>query len=190
VQRIRDWSLTVALGVSLILGTLLGQSSLATAQPARPVDDPAFFPATGYRIGSPAMLDYFQHRGGVRTFGYPVSSEFPLLGKRVQIFQRQLLAIGSDGSVSPINLLDPNIMPITHIDGLSLPAADVELQAAAPTPDDPNYANSAISFISAYVPDDWNGLPVNFQTTFLNTVTCADVFGTDDERVWALPGLQ
>src|SRR5205807_5811755 len=25
----------------------------------------------------------------------------------------------------------------------------------------------------------WNGLPVNFQSTFLDTVTCADAFGAD-----------
>src|SRR4030081_1659748 len=86
VQRIRNWSVTVALGVSLLLAAVLGQSTLATAQPAGPGMDPGFFPATGYRIGSPAALDYFQHRGGVRTFGYPVSREFPLLGRRVDLF--------------------------------------------------------------------------------------------------------
>ena len=66
------------------------------------------------------MLDYFQHRGGVRTFGYPVSNEFPLLGKRVQIFQRQLLQLAPDGTVHPLDILDPELLPITHIDGLSV----------------------------------------------------------------------
>src|SRR5438128_1012907 len=97
IQRIRDWSMAVALGVSLVVAAALGQSTLATAQPASPGTDPSFFPATGYRIGSPAVLDYFQRRGGVRTFGYPVSSEFPLLGKRVQLFQRQMLEVAPDG---------------------------------------------------------------------------------------------
>src|SRR5258708_40172425 len=107
VQRVYDWSVSVALGVSLLLGAVLGQSTLATAQPASPGMDPGFFPATGYRIGSPAVLDYFQHRGGVRTFGYPVSSEFPLLGRRVQLFQRQMLGIAPDGVVTPSNGLAP-----------------------------------------------------------------------------------
>ena len=171
VRRLREWSFSAALVVSLICGGLLGQSSLATAQPATPVNDPAFFSATGYRIGSPAMLDYFQHRGGVRTFGYPVSSEFPLKGRRVQIFQRQMLEIRPDGSVGPVNILDPGVMPITHIDGLSLPTPDPDLLGAAPTPASPDYATQALSFISVYVPDQWNGLPVNFQSTFLNTVS-------------------
>src|SRR5215216_3484335 len=133
VQRLRNWSLTGALGVSLVLGGLLGHSSLATAQPASPGNnDPAFFPATGYRIGSPAIFDYFQSRGGVRTFGYPVSNEFPLRGARVQIFQRQMLQLAADGTVSAASILDPEIMPITRIDGLTLPGVDPELVAAAP----------------------------------------------------------
>jgi hypothetical protein len=197
VQHIRDWSLTAGLGVSLVLGGLLGHSSLATAQPVGPINDPAFFPATGYRIGSPALLTYFQNRGGVRTFGYPVSNEFPLLGKRVQLFQRQMLEIGQDGAVTPANILDPDVLPIARIDGLNLPTTDADLVGSAPTPASPEYAAQAISFISVYVPDEWNGQPVKFQTTFLNTVSCADAFGTDpcDEsllpvfalEMWGLP---
>src|SRR6266702_7146281 len=179
VHRVYDWSVSVALGVSLVLGAVLGQSTLATAQPVGPGMDPIFFPATGYRIGSPAVLDYFQHRGGIRTFGYPVSSEFPLLGRRVQIFQRQMLEIGPDGVVTPSNILDPDVLPITHIDGLSLPAADPELLGSAPKPGSPDYADQALAFINLYVPNDWNGMPVNFQSTFLDTVTCADAFATD-----------
>jgi hypothetical protein len=179
VQRIRQWSLTVSLGVSLILAAALAGSTLVTAQPASPGADPAFFPATGYRIGSPAVLDYFQHRGGVRTFGYPVSNEFPLLGKRVQIFQRQLLEIAPDGKVTPSSILDPDVLPITRIDGLTLPTTDPDLLGAAPPTDSPDYAGQALAFVNLYVQDDWNGLPVNFQSAFLNTVTCADAFGSD-----------
>src|SRR5258708_38498332 len=187
VQQTRKWSWTAGLGVSLVLGGLLGHSSLATAQPVGPANDPAFFAATGYRIGSPTALSYFQQRGGVRTFGYPVSSEFPLLGRRVQIFQRQMLEIAADGTVTPSNILDPDILPVTRIDGLSLPGADPDLLGSAPTPASPDYAVQALAFINLYVPDDWNGLPVNFQSTFLGTVTCADAFGTDPCDQPALP---
>jgi hypothetical protein len=189
VQRLRDWSVSLALGVSLVLGAALGQSTLATAQPASPGTDPSFFPATGYRIGSPAVLDYFQHRGGIRTFGYPVSSEFPLLGKRVQLFQRQMLQVAPDGIVTPASILDPDVLPITRIDGLSLPPADPDLVGSAPLPDSPDYAIQALAFINLYVADDWNGLPVNFQSTFLGTVTCADAFGADPCDPSALPAL-
>lgn len=188
VQRIRNWSLTGALAVSLLLAAVLGQSTLVTAQPASPGLDPGFFPATGYRISSPAVLDYFQHRGGVRTFGYPVSSEFPLLGQRVQLFQRQMLQIGPDGTVSPSNILDADVLPITRIDGLTVPPADPDLLGSAPLPSSPDYAVQSLAFVNLYVPDDWNGLPVNFQSTFLGTVTCIDAFGTDPCDQSVLPG--
>ncbi|MGI9146855.1 MAG: hypothetical protein ACR2IK_09950 [Chloroflexota bacterium] len=197
LQRVRNWSPSLALGVSLVLGAVLGQSSLATAQPAGPGLDSGFFPATGYRIGSPEVLAYFEHRGGVRTFGYPVSNEFPLLGQRVQIFQRQMVRLAADGTVSTANILDPDVLPVSHIDGLSLPSADPELLGGAPVAGSDNYTAQALSFVSVYVPDTWNGLNVNFQTTFLNTVTCADAYGADpcDEsqlpvlalELWGLP---
>jgi hypothetical protein len=175
----RNGSLTAAFGVSLVLGGVLGHSSSATAQPVTPGTDPGFFPATGYRISSPALLSYFQQRGAVRTFGYPVSNEFPLRGRLVQIFQRQMLEIAPDGSVTPANILDPDVLPISRIDGLSLPPTDPELLGAAPSPADPDYATQSLAFINVVVPDEWNGLPINFQSTFLNTVTCADAFGND-----------
>ena len=197
VRRIRDWSLTAAVGVSLVLGGVLAQSSLATAQPVGPALDPGFFPATGYRISSPAILDYFQHRGAVRTFGYPVSNEFPLLGRRVQMFQRQILQLAPDGTVSPADLLTPDVLPATHIDGLTIPSADPEVMGAAPLSTDPDYPTRALAFINVYVPDEWNGLAVNFQSTFLNSVTCGDAFGSDPcdpsvlpdfaLEVWGLP---
>jgi hypothetical protein len=186
--RFRRWSLSGALCISLLLGAVLGQSSLATAQQTTPPADPGFFPATGYRISSPAILDYFQHRGGVRSLGYPVSNEFPLLGHRVQLFQRTMLSMAADGSVSPSDILSPDILPITHIDGLSLPTTDSDMQANAPTPDEDDYPTQALAYVNLYVPDAWNGLPVNFQQTFLNSVTCADAFGSDDCDASQLPG--
>src|SRR5581483_3399808 len=60
--------------------------------------DPRLFPS-GYRIANDAIYDYFQHRGGERTFGDPVSNVFTLRGIQVQIFQRQVLQIKPDGSV-------------------------------------------------------------------------------------------
>ncbi len=197
LHRVRNWSPSVALGVSLVLGAVLGHSSLATAQPVGPGLDPGFFPATGYRIASVEVLSYFQHHGGVRTFGYPVSNEFPLLGQRVQIFQRQMLQLAADGSVTAASILDPDVLPITGIDGLSLPADDPEMLGAAPIAGTDTYTADALTFVNIYVPDNWNGLNVNFQTTFLQSVTCADAFGADpcDEsqlpasalELWGLP---
>src|SRR5579884_1112792 len=77
--------------------------------------DPRYFSQTGYRIDNDKFWDYFQHRGGINTFGYPVSRTFQLLGHQVQIFQRRVLEIEPDGSVGQLNLLDNSLMPYTTI---------------------------------------------------------------------------
>ncbi|HET6317417.1 MAG TPA: hypothetical protein VFG86_13230, partial [Chloroflexota bacterium] len=179
VSGVGHWSILAAVVVTLVIGGALGRSTLATAQDIGQPQDPSFFPATGYRITSPAILDYFLHRGGVRTLGYPVSNDFPLLGKRVQLFQRQMLEVRPDGSVSPASILDAQILPITHIDGLTLPPVDPDLVGAAPPINNPEYIIQALSYVSTFVPDVWNDVPVNFQTTYLDSVSCADAFGDE-----------
>jgi hypothetical protein len=197
VHRLQNWSVALGLITALLLGGALGGSTLA--QTAGQNQDPSFFPATGYQITSPEILAYFQHHGGARTFGYPVSSEFPLLGQRVQIFQREVIGLNPDGTVAPLNILQPDALPIQKIDGLTLPAADPDLVSSAPTPDSPDYQAQALSFVSAFVPDEWNGLPVNFQTTFANTVACPDTGDAACDAstlqamaldVWGLPTSQ
>src|SRR5688500_12241330 len=178
-QHIVNGSLVLALGVALIVGVLLGRSSLVAAQSLGQGTDPTVFPATGYRITSPAIFDYFQQRGGVRTFGFPVSNDFPLLGHRIQIFQRQVLEFRQDGTVTTVNILEPDVLPSSRIDGLTLPAVDLELLANAPHIDSPDYVSQGLAFVNAYVPDQWEGAQVNYLSTYLNTVTCADAFGPD-----------
>lgn len=189
-RRLTSRSFAPALAVAVVLGAVLAQSSLVGAQQVSPGADPAFFPATGYRISSPAVLSYFQRHGAIRTFGYPISNEFPLLGQRVQLFQRQMLKIAADGTVSPAAILSPSVLPIDRIDGLNLPPVDQDLVQNGPNPDtSDDYTTQALSFISVVVPDSWNDLPVNFLTTFLNTVSCADAFGTDPCDASLLPAM-
>src|SRR5262249_39705822 len=70
----------------------------APAQPAA-ANDPRSFCQTGYRIAEDAFWNYFQFRGGVRSFGYPVSNAFFLYGTKVQVFQRQIMQLRPDGGV-------------------------------------------------------------------------------------------
>ena len=155
------------------------------------------FPETGYTVINDRFLDYFDKRGGVRTLGYPISREFDLLGTRVQFFQRAVLQAGSDGSVGLMNILDEGLLPYTQINGSSFPAPDPALIAAAPSPADPSYASQALAFVRAFAPDEWEGMKVNFFSTFSSTVSMADAFptGGGDEallplinlEIWGLP---
>ena len=85
-----------------------GQSNLdlGLLLPPAPPDD-RYFAATGYRIDNDTIWAYFRARGGIDTFGYPVSRTFTFLGHSTQIFQRHIVqACCPVGWARPMNLLD------------------------------------------------------------------------------------
>src|SRR5262249_54165954 len=123
-----------------LLGLLLAMLVAPVARPAAaasPADDPRAFAETGYRVADDGFWAYFSSRGGVRNLGYPVSRAFSLQGFTVQVFQRAVLQKRADGSVQPLDLLDPGLMPYTQVNGSTYPAAGGDLMMAAPQPDDP-----------------------------------------------------
>jgi N-acetylmuramoyl-L-alanine amidase len=139
-------------------------------------NDARYFAQTGYRIGEDAFWNYFQVRGGVRSFGYPVSNVFRLYGMKVQIFQRQILQLRPDGGVQTMNILDDGLLPYTHMNGSTFPAPDPTIISQSPTPDAPDYLPRAMEFVRATAPDSFDGEPVNFSKTFFSSVTAQDAF--------------
>ncbi|HET7770781.1 MAG TPA: hypothetical protein VFN74_18560 [Chloroflexota bacterium] len=137
--------------------------------------EPTFFPETGFRLGNAAFANYFRQRGGVRTFGYPISRAFLFLGTECQFFQRQVMQLRPDGGVATLNILDEDLMPYTRINGSTFPAASQAVLAGAPTPG-PDYAEAVQRFVSANAPDTWQGLAVNFNRTFNSTVAYEEAF--------------
>lgn len=135
-----------------------------------------YFPRTGF-TSADRFLDYFQHRGGLRTFGYPISRPFRLNGQSVQFYQRQVMELRASGEVGLLNLLDEDVMPYTRINGAVFPAIDRTLTKQAPTPSEPGYATKIITFIRQNSPDKWTSLPVGFGRTFSQTVKAEDAFG-------------
>ena len=134
-----------------------------------------YFPPTGFTSAG-AFYDYFSHRGGLRTFGYPISRPFRLEGHTVQIYQRQVMELRADGSVGLLNILDQNLMPYTQINGATFPGFDEPLTKTAPAPGTADYAKTILEFVKANAPDTWDSLPVRFGETFRRTVTAADAF--------------
>ncbi len=139
-------------------------------------EDHRYFRETGFRVGRDAFWDYFQKRGGLNSFGYPISREFLLEGFPVQLFQRALLQAMPDGGVATMNLLDSGLMPYTQINFSTFPAPDPALIAAAPPASHPGYAEETTAFVRANVPDRWEGLPVDFQRGFFSRVRLEDAF--------------
>src|SRR5262252_10195804 len=149
--------------VASLCAVLVGSGSqAATAQPA----DPRYFSQTGYRIDNDAFWNFFQGRGGIPTFGYPVSRTFKLVGFQVQIFQRLVMQLQPDGSVQTLNLLDPGLMPYTKINGSTYPAPDPAIVSATPPVSSPNYDTAIIQFTQQTAPDTFEGQPVNYYKTF------------------------
>jgi len=163
--------------------------------------DARYFPQTGFRIDNDPFWAYFTHRGGLASFGYPVSRTFPFLGFWTQVFQRQVMQQWPDGTVHLLNLLDPALMPITSVNFSTVPAFDAALVTEAPSPSDtPSYGPTVITFLQQHLPDRWNGLPVDFARTFGTTVTLRDAYpvgvGSAGQaplfnlEIWGLPTSQ
>jgi hypothetical protein len=51
------------------------------------------------------------------------------------------------------------------LDGLTIPSVDPAIAFVAPTPDQPNYDARLQAFLNITVPDEWNGMPVQFLST-------------------------
>lgn len=180
----------VAVSMSVLL------SSGVRPSPARAAA-PRFFPETGYSIDDPRFIDFFDKRGGVNTFGYPVSREFTLLGYPVQMFQRAIMQRYPDGHVALMNLLDNGMFPYSKVNGADFPSVDIAMVATAPPPTTPGYDLAILNWVSHNAPDKWNGIPVAFHRTFMNTVSARAAFPTGhpdqslvggfDLEIWGVP---
>ncbi len=100
---------------------------------------------SAFSVTHPKIRHYWDHRGGIRVLGNPISRQFLLLGTEVQILQYGVIQhrINADWGLGLMNILDEGMLPYTHIGGLTLPAPDPELTNAAPSINDPDYAEKA-----------------------------------------------
>ncbi len=153
----------LCLALLLLLGTAV---PLAHAQGSRS------FPQTGFSVDDDLLWDYFQARGGVDTFGYPVSALTSYDGFPVQIFQRHVLQ-KSGTQARPLNLLDPEVMPINSYGGLTFPAYSEAVARGAPAPDAPDYGSAVQRHIDAAVPNSWQGARVGFHDYFLSAASAS-----------------
>jgi hypothetical protein len=152
------WIMSLLLVMGLVA---LGNGTLHAQQDGR------YFGQTGYSVENNAIWSYFQGRGGVDTFGYPVSGTFQFQGFEVQIFQRHVLQ-AFNAQARPLNLLDPDLMPVTRYNESQFPQHDATVADAAPQTDAPNYAQAVQQHLVAYVPNQWDGAAVGFREYFLS----------------------
>ena len=131
------------------------------------------FAQTGFRIDRDSFWDYFQPRGGVTTFGYPVSRDFPFMGCTSQFFQRLIMQqCGTQGveHAEPARRRPAALHPHQR---QHLPRATRTRRSTPPRPRRPirTTATSIQDFVRANTVDTFDGQPVNFQKTFFSTIT-------------------
>ena len=147
-----------------------------------------YFPKTGYSAAGP-FLEYFRRRGGLRTFGYPISRPFRLEGRTVQFYQRLVMELRPSGDVGLLNILDDGLMPYTRANGATFPAVDESLVKTAPAPGTPAYSAKILGYVRDNAPDSWSKLPVGFWRTFAQTVRAEEAYGSQRIDPGVLIGL-
>jgi hypothetical protein len=152
--------------------------------------DPRFFSQTNFRIDNDKFWDYFQKRGGINNFGYPVSRTFTFLGATVQFFQRRIVEINPVGSVGQLNLLDAGLMPYNAINYATFPQSDPILSKAAPAVGSPTYNTAILAWIQANAPNSFRGFSTSFFTTFQNTVSLSTAYPTGGGNSGLLQGIE
>lgn len=154
-----------------------------------PAPPSRYFSQTGFAIDNDAFWNYFNARGGVETFGYPISRTFLFEGFQTQFFQRQVMQLAPDKSVRLLNLLDPGLLPYNSFNFSTAPAFNPALVATLPAPGTPGYGAAVNAFIAANAPETFQGLPTGFHTAFTNTVPASAAFPSlspTDPQVTAL----
>ena len=142
--------------------------AVATAGPARADESESlFFSETGFGVWNPEIRAYFESRGGVDTFGIPISNVFRLYGLELQLFQRHGIQIEPGGSPRSLDILQSPYLDYRHFGSLTIPQVDDDMVAAAPTVGSPGYAEAVRAFIRAHVPNSWRGRDVGFLRRFL-----------------------
>jgi hypothetical protein len=162
----------------------------APKPPALAHDD-RYFSETGYRIDDDSIWSYFNARGRVSVFGYPVSRTFLLLGCQVQMFQRHIAQHCAGRDVSLMNLLDPDMFPYERVNGSVLPPPDPALKAETPVVGSPDYGSAILDFVESNAPDAFESLAVRFGQMFFgsgNPMIALEVWGAPISRPRRDPG--
>ncbi len=135
--------------------------------------DERYFEQTNFRVDDDHIWDFFTHRGGVTTFGYPTSRTFVFEGFKVQFFQRRIVQLDQAGQPRLLNMLDAGLLPYNSFSFSVFPSISTELARSTPPPTD---AGATLAFVKNHAPDTLGNVPVNFYQTFSRTVPASVAF--------------
>ena len=152
--------------------------------------DAMYFAETGFGVWNPQIQAYFESRGGVETFGFPISNVFTLYGFEIQLFQRQGIQIGPNGLPRGLNILQTPYLNYRRFGSLTIPPDDDDLLADAPKVGSPRYSQNVRAFVREQVPDSWRDQDVGFLREYLAAApaeTPAHLRALAALEIWGLP---
>ena len=152
--------------------------------------DPRFFDETQFRVDRDAFWDFFQKRGGVRTFGYPVSRDFPFLGCQTQFFQRVAMQqCGDAGRRARSTCSTTACCPTPTSTAAPCPRRTRPDRGGAAAESIRTTAARPSTSCAPTRPIRFDGEPVNFSRRSTTTVSLADAFPQGDGDAGLLPLL-
>jgi hypothetical protein len=168
--------------------------SQRVVQPPRPQVDPTtgsrFFGSTGFSVTNDAIWVFYHRRGGARTFGPPISRELLLMGSPVQLFERGMLRVGEEDSVSIVNMLEAPFLPYEALAAdLILPRVEGELIDTAPDPTAENFGTTSQDFVRRHTADSFEDRPTRFYASFMSAVLFRDAFWDGQGDPNLIPGF-
>jgi len=195
LRRVPIVVLLALLTVSLLGPVQSGwvESELSADPPVADTTAPSdrYFPETGFSVTDAAIWSYFSTRGGVATFGNPISRLFTFRDYQVQLFERHAIAKLTPQNAGILGLLE--LVPYSPIDGYSIPPVDQALVTSLPAAERDDYPSRAASFIEANVPNTWDGMNVGFRTLYTASLPAALNDGVPNGQllaavaVWGFP---
>ncbi|MCC6176255.1 MAG: hypothetical protein IT305_13190 [Chloroflexi bacterium] len=152
-------------------------------------DDERFFPDTGRRISDDDIWSYYVRNGGVAEFGRPLSDPFLFTCCTMQIFEYASLNVSQPYlGVARMNVLDGDILGVTVLDGVRVPAYDPSIPGLlVPWQSDRACDGGASGFIGQRVGYGPDGRTDAFLTAYL---TAEDVANDQAFRLLCLDGLE
>jgi hypothetical protein len=124
---------------------------------------------------------FYSARGGLEAFGCPISRLFIFKGLQAQFFERRIVQLDELGNPRLLNVLDPEFLPYTQINGMTYPPVDQRMKQITPEVNSDTYVPDLLRFIDDEVVDP-------FRTTYFSLVTPA-MAGSSDPSVVAMQNV-
>jgi hypothetical protein len=124
---------------------------------------------------------YYSSRGGLNTFGCPITRLFLFRGLPAQFFERRIIQLDEQSQPRLLNVLDPDLLPYTPLNGINYPPVDPSMKLRTPQLTSETYVPDLLNFINAEVPEP-------FHTIYFSLVTPA-IAGSTDPTVVAMANV-